>query len=256
MSADGAPIAFGRHGDGPPVVIVGGALSASDAAVPLARALGESGLQGITLDRRARGESGDVAPYAIEREVEDLAAVIEAVGGEAALLGHSSGAVLAHFATASGLPVSRLFLSEPPFSFGERTSDPRLPDRLQRLIDDGEAAEAVVLFQREAVGLPEQLIEQIRQSPLFASLVPLAQSAVYDATLTRDLAAPTVAMRELSLPVTILRGDPTFPVLVRAFELLRDAMPDAEFLVVSESRDHGMDPVATARIVSERVLSG
>lgn len=254
-SADGTPIAFERHGDGPPVVIVGGALSMSDAAVPLARALADAGLQGVTMDRRARGESGDTAPYASEREVEDVAAVIGAVGGDAALLGHSSGAVLAHFAAASAVSVSRLFLSEPPYTFGEHNPEPRLPGRLQGLVDAGEDADAVVLFQREAVGLPEQMIEQIRQSPLFASLLPLAQSVVYDATLTRDLSTPTTAMREVAMPVTILRGEPTFPVLVRAFDLLHEVLPDAEALVVPESRDHGMDPAATARIVSERMLS-
>ncbi|MET0725050.1 MAG: alpha/beta hydrolase [Leifsonia sp.] len=252
-SADGTPIAFHQTGEGPPVIIVGGAFSTAEAGEPLAAALADAGFQGVTIDRRARGESGDTSPYAPEREAEDLAAVIEAVGGEASILGHSSGSVLALFAAAQGVPITQLFLSEPPFHFGEGEPGADLPERLQALVDDGRSEEAVTLFQREGVGLPDAMIEQITASPMFASLVPLAQSTVYDAVLTRAVSTPTDAMTHVSQPVTILRGEPTFPVLVRAAELLSQAMPDAEYVIVPESHDHSADPAGTAREIKRRL---
>lgn len=248
-SADGTPIAVHRTGSGAPVVIVGGAFSTWEAGAPLAAALAEAGLQGVMYDRRGRGASGDTPPYAPAREAEDLAAVITAGGGPAAVLGHSSGAVLALLAAAEGAPISRLFLSEPPFRFGVDLPAEDLPARLQAHVDAGQAGEAVTLFQREAVGLPEEFIEHLRNSPLFEQLLPLAQSTVYDALLAAAVETPTPAMTGVRMPVTILRGEPTFPMLVAAAERLAAAMPEADLVVVPESHDHGVDPAATARLV-------
>lgn len=252
-SADGTPIAFHTTGEGPPVVIVGGAFSTAEAAGPLAAALASVGYQGVTLDRRARGDSGDTTPYTPEREAEDLAAVIAAVGGEASVLGHSSGAVLALFAAGEGVPITHLFLSEPPFHFGEGEPADDLPERIQTLVIDGRPEDAVTLFQREGIGLPDAVIEQIKASPMFASLVPLAQSTVYDAILTAAVSTPTDAMTSVSQPVTILRGEPTIPMLVRAANLLAEAIPDAELVVVPESHDHSVDPAGTAREIAKRL---
>ncbi|KQX08556.1 MULTISPECIES: alpha/beta fold hydrolase [unclassified Leifsonia] len=252
-SADGTPIAFNTTGDGPPVLIVGGAFSTAEAGEPLAAALASAGYQGVTVDRRARGDSGDTTPYAPEREAEDLAAVISAVGGEASVLGHSSGAVLALFAAGQGVPIRHLFLSEPPFHFGEGEPADDLPDRLQTLVIDGRPEDAVTLFQLEGIGLAEPMVEQIKASPMFATLVPLAQSTVYDAILTAAVSTPTDAMTSVSAPVTVLRGEPTFPMLVRAAGLLAEAIPDAELVVVPESRDHRPDPDGTAREIALRL---
>ena len=254
ISADGTRIAFARFGHGSPVVVLLGALATSAGGVAVATALASAGLQGVIVDRRARGESGDNGPYTPQREAEDLAAVVEAVGGRAAVLGHSSGAVLALFAAAQGVPITQLFLSEPPFRFGVDEPPADLADRLQALVDRGDPDAAVVLFQREGVGLPEPVIEQIRNSSMFEDLVPLAQSTVYDAILTRAVSSPTPAMRAVSIPVTILRGEPTYPILVTAAERLAAAMPTAELVVVAESHDHDFDPEATAREISHRLV--
>jgi pimeloyl-ACP methyl ester carboxylesterase len=252
-SADGTRIAFHHVGGGTPVVIVGGAFSTAEAGAPLAEALAAVGLGGVTMDRRGRGRSTDTTPYRPAREAEDLDAVISAVGGEAAVIGHSSGAVLALFAASEGVPMTHLFLSEPPFRFGEGEPPSDLPVRLQALVDEGHPDEAVVLFQREAVGLPDPVIEQIRSSPMFDGLVPLAQSTVYDALLTRAVSTPSAAMLGVGVPVTILRGEPTFPILVAATDRLAELMPQAELVVVPESHDHGVDPAATAREIRQRL---
>ncbi len=251
-SADGTTIAFERIGAGPVVVIVGGAFSVAADGRALAVALADAGFTAVTLDRRARGSSGDRRGSTPDDEVNDLAAVVEALGGEAIALGHSSGAVLALYAASRGVPLRALFLSEPPFRFGEDEPDPLLAERLQRLVDDSKPEDAVVTFQLEGVGLPPAMVEQIRQSELFATLVPLAQSTVYDATLTAQVSTPTAEMRAVA-PVTILRGEQTFPLLVTAADRLAEAMPGAELVIVPESVMHRPDPEATARVVRERV---
>lgn len=262
-SADGTTIAYERSGDGPPVVIVNGAFSTARDATAIAEALVAAGLGAVVYDRRGRAGSGDVdggTPIADvpQREVEDLRAVVDAVsdgGPDVAVLGHSSGAVLALTAASRGLEARHLFLSEPPFRFGDGEPDPELPTRLQALVDAGNGADAVSTFQREGVGLPEVVVDQIRQSPMFDGLVALAQSTVYDATITRDVSTPPAALTSVSTPVTILCGTDTFPMLVTAAERLAAAMPGAELVQVPESVQHRVDPPATARIVAARLSS-
>lgn len=252
-SADGTPIAYEQTGAGPVVVIVGGAFSTAADAAGLASALADAGFLAVTWDRRARGSSGDAPGSTPEREAEDLAAVIDAVGGHAAVLGHSSGAVLALFAAARGVPVRALFLSEPPLRFGVDEPDDALAERLQRLVDECRPDEAVVTFQLEGVGLPRDMVESIRASDQFAALLPLAQSTVYDTNLVREASTPSDAMLSVRAPVTVLRGEQTFPLLLTAADRLAEAVDGAELVVVPESVMHRPDPVATARVVRERM---
>ena len=147
------------------------------------------------------------------------------------MLGHSAGAVLALLAAGAGLPMKHLFASEPPLRFGEDEPPADLAERLQTLVDRGHHAEAVVTFQRENVRLPEPMIEQLRGSPVFPGLVPLAQTTVYDTLLVASVSTPTPAMLGTTVPTTILRGEPTAPVLVTACDRLAAAMPRAELVV-------------------------
>lgn len=252
-SADGTPIAYDVVGDGPAVVVVGGAFSVGKDAEALAAALADAGFRAVTFDRRARAGSGDTKPYAPQREAEDLAAVIAAVDGAAGVVGHSSGAVLALYAASLGVPVGRLFLSEPPFRFGEGEPTADLVDRLQALVDEGRPEDAVTTFQLEGVGLPAPVVEQIKASPGFPSLVALAQSTVYDAWLTRDVSTPTPAMLGVSVPVTVLSGTETFPFLLASAERLAGMIPGAEFVPVPESVGHRVDPAATAHVIRTRL---
>jgi pimeloyl-ACP methyl ester carboxylesterase len=252
-SSDGTRIAYRTFGSGRPVVFVGGALSTAEAAGPVAAAFAEAGLQGVTYDRRGRGESGDTAPYTPEREAEDLHAVTDVVGGAPVVLGHSSGAVLSLFAAAEGVPMTHLFLSEPPLRFGQNEPPVDLADRLQTLVDRGEKEEAVLLFLQEDVGMPKPVIEQLRGSLAFTGFVPLAQTTVYDNRLVASVSTPTAAMLGVDVPVTLLRGDPTLPLIVTAVERLAAAMPGTELVVVPESHDHGVDPGGTVREVRARI---
>ncbi|MEJ6555974.1 alpha/beta hydrolase [Microbacterium esteraromaticum] len=188
-SADGTSIAFSSRGDGRTVVIVNGALSTAADAGPLADALVDAGFRAVIWDRRSRGGSGDRAGSMPDDEVADLAAVIAAAGGSDAVLGHSSGAVLALYAAAQGVATGALFLSEPPIDFDGSGYGPDLAERLQSLVDDGRPAEAVAAFQLEAVGLPREMVDAGRTSGMLDALAPLGQSTVYDVRLTSRLSA-------------------------------------------------------------------
>lgn len=256
-SADGTAIHVellgAQNEDAPIVVIVGGAFSTAADAVPLADALVARGLRAATWDRRARGRSGDVRGSTPDSEVADLAAVIDAVGGDAAVLGHSSGALLALLAASAGVPIRALFLSEPPTRFGEGEPADDLPDRLQGLVDADRLEDAAVLFQREAVGLPDEMIEGMRAAGQTAQLAPLAQSTVYDARLSRATSNPSAQLLAVAAPVTVLRGEQTFPVLIAAADRLAAAIPAAELVIVPESVMHRPDPDATARVIAARL---
>ncbi len=115
ISADGTSIAFDRLGDGQPVIVVGGILCDRAKTRPLAEELAKH-FTVINYDRRGRGDSGDTAPYAIEREIEDLRALVAEVGGTASVYGHSSGAGLVLHAAADGLPAPKVVLHEPPYA--------------------------------------------------------------------------------------------------------------------------------------------
>lgn len=252
-SLDGTPIAFCRFGSGRPVVIVSGALSTAAASHPLATSLAEAGLQGIAYDRRGRGASGDSATYAPEREVEDLRAVVDAIGRPAAVLGHSAGAALALLAAAAGVPMAHLFLSEPPLRFGHDEPPVDLADRLRNLAEAAQGDAAVLCFLRENVHLPEEAIAQIQASDSFDELVGLAHTTSYDTRLVAAVSTPTPQMLTIGVPTTILRGAPTAPLIITATDRLADAIPGAELVVVPESRDHRVDTHGTTREILARL---
>jgi pimeloyl-ACP methyl ester carboxylesterase len=161
-SRDGTTIAFDRTRSGPPIVLVGGAIQ-HRAIDPRTAELADRLAQGFTVvhyDRRGRGDSGDTMPYAVEREVEDIEALIEEAGGSASLFGMSSGAVLTLEAAAHGLPIPRLALYEPPFVVDD--TRPPVPedyvDQLARMVAEGRRGDAVAFFLTAGVGMPAETV--------------------------------------------------------------------------------------------------
>jgi alpha-beta hydrolase superfamily lysophospholipase len=163
-SSDGTTIAFDRLGDGPPVILVCSGSTDRMANAPLAELLAEH-FTVLNYDRRGRGDSGDTAPYAVEREVEDLDAVIAEAGGSASVYGTSSGAALALEAAAGGLAITKLALWEPPYILDESRRPPAVTARTYtELVAAGRRGDAVEYFMARVVGLPPEFVAQARKS--------------------------------------------------------------------------------------------
>jgi pimeloyl-ACP methyl ester carboxylesterase len=252
-SADGTTIAFTEVGSGQPLIMVDGA-TAHRAVSPLHAPLGElvkDRFTLITYDRRGRGESGDTAPYAVEREFEDLAALIEHAGGPALLVGLSSGGVLALHATAAGLPVSRVAVFEPPAVVdGQR---PPLPaDYVQRLdafTAAGQRGAAAELFLTAAAGVPAEFVGGIRQSPFWPAMEAVAPTIGYDGrimgTLMSGQPLPAGLWSTITVPALVMYGVRTEPWLITGATAVADRLPTATLLPV-EGEGHSVEADALA----------
>ena len=249
-STDGTVIAYDRAGAGPVVVFVAGAFNDRATLAPLADALaGEFTV--LTYDRRGRGDSGDTLPWSIDREVDDLDALIAATGGTAHVFGFSSGGILGLHAAARGSAIERLVCYEPPFPFGEGNAAD-LPARLGELVDAGRPGDAVELFQTEAIGLPPELVAQIRRSPMFPALEKMARSVVYDSTITTGATPPTT----LTTPTLVVNGAETWPALARAAARTAAELPAGRHLEVPGGANHTIEPAATAPLVARFLREG
>jgi pimeloyl-ACP methyl ester carboxylesterase len=253
-STDGTRIAYERSGTGRPIVFATGAFNDHTTCAPVAEQLADD-FTVVTYDRRARGQSGDTRPYAIDREVEDLAALIDIVGGSAAVFGYSSGALLAVHAAAQKVPITALALYEAPFAMDAWRQRTDLPERLDDLVQQGRGGDAVTLFQSEGIGLPPEVVAQIRQSPMFPALEAIAQSTVYDATITAEFAVPTPALASVSVPALVMNGAQTWPGLAQAARSLAGALPDGRHQEIPGGADHGIPVPATAAAVREFLSS-
>jgi len=186
-SSDGTAIAYDRTGTGEPVVLIGGAFSYRrfPGQVKLAGVLSER-FTVYSYDRRGRGDSGDTTPYAVQREIEDLAAVIGAAGGTACVWGLSSGAVLALEAVAAGLPVRRLAVQEPPLAVdpADRRPPADLREHVTELIDAGQRGEAVRYYMVDGMGAPAFVPALLHVIPgAWTKLTAVAHTLPYDARL-------------------------------------------------------------------------
>jgi pimeloyl-ACP methyl ester carboxylesterase len=249
-SADGTTIAYDRTGAGPAIVLIAGAFNDHTTLEPLAAAL-SGDFTVVTYDRRARGASGDTRPWSIDREAEDLDALITEAGGSAHVFGFSSGAILALHAIARGSAVSRLVCYEPPYPFGEGNAAD-LPERLGALVDAGRPGDAVELFQTEAIGLPPEVVAQVRRSPMFASLAAMAASVVYDSAITTGSAPPV----SVTTPTLVVSGAQTWPKLARAAALTAAELPKGRHLEVPGGMHHTIEPAVTAPAVTEFLREG
>ncbi|MFJ6633183.1 alpha/beta fold hydrolase [Streptomyces sp. NPDC091376] len=204
-SQDGTAIAYERRGDGPPLVLVSGALATAADEAPLASLLAHR-FSVISYDRRGRGGSGDTAPYAVEREVEDLAAVVEEAGGSVSVHGTSSGGALALEAAAAGLPMVQLSVYEPPFvtdpAGREATAAHRA--RLEDLLARDRRGDALELFLTDV--LAPGVLGGLRRSPLWAELEALAHTLVYDHAVLGDARVPAERLREVTARVMVVDG--------------------------------------------------
>ncbi|MEU0936252.1 alpha/beta hydrolase [Embleya sp. NPDC005971] len=260
FSADGTAIAYEQQGSGPTVVLVGGAFMTRGAFAGLAAVLAEH-FTVITYDRRGRGDSGDGPEYDVQREVEDLDALIERVGGEAMVFGMSSGAVLALEAAARGSAVSRLALYEPPFITDD--SRPPLPAdyvaHLTKLVKQGAYGDAVAYFMTAAVGMPAEAVAGMRQAPFWAGMEATARTLPYDGQVMGDTMSgrplPADRWQSVTVPVLVGSGDAGAPqMLAGARELA--ALADNFALHVFPGQEHDIHPEPLAPVLADFFTTG
>ncbi|SFW68575.1 alpha/beta fold hydrolase [Amycolatopsis australiensis] len=257
-SADGTKIAYTRAGFGPALVLVDGAMcyrgsSPNDA---LAKELATR-FTVYTYDRRGRGESSDTGPYTVQREVEDLAALIKDAGGEAFLFGISSGAALA-LEAARTLPVPKLALYEPPFVVdGTRPRVPAdYPARLDAALKEGKRGKAVKMFMTEGVGLGGATVAMMRIMPFWAKLKRVAHTLPYDTALVAGHQAGrplTAAWPEVTVPTLVADGGRSPDWMRNGVASLAKVLPSAEHRTLPD-QTHIVKATALAPVLTEFFL--
>jgi pimeloyl-ACP methyl ester carboxylesterase len=273
-SADGTSIAIETAGTGRPVILIGGAFNDRSTVAALAATLAPR-MTAVTYDRRGRGASGQVGawtsassehPSGVDREIEDLAAVIDAVtgrsgnpsdgrsggrtdgpsgspfGGAVDLFGHSSGAVLALEAAQRGLPVGKVAVYEP--SYVTDDSRPRPPaglaDRIAALADSGQRDEAVELFLTEAAAVPPEVVAGMRASQMWGWFTGLAHTLPYDVALAGDRQTlPAERFAQISVPVLAIGGGLSPRWLPTAARAVADVIRGARYVTL-DGQDHGV----------------
>ncbi len=246
VSSDGTPIAVERTGAGPALVLVMGAFCDRTTTVDLTSLLTDR-FTVYEYDRRGRGDSGDTAPYAIEREVEDLAAVIGAAGGSAFVYGHSSGGALALEAAAEGVPIGRMAVFEPPYT-GDEVDDGSgtMLSRINGALADGDPDLAAKFFM-QGVGTPDHIIDMMKAGPGWARMRSLAPTLPYDLTLSDHGSALMPGLASVSTPTLAMAGGASFPWAIEGAEKLAATMPNARALSLpGQSHGPADDLVAAA----------
>ncbi|TDO68326.1 pimeloyl-ACP methyl ester carboxylesterase [Kribbella sp. VKM Ac-2571] len=253
VSKDGTTIAYDRRGNGPALVLVDGALcSRAQGPMPdLAEALADR-FTVYNYDRRGRGDSGDAGGYAVEREIEDLAAVIEAAGGSAYVYGSSSGAALALRATAAGLPVEKLVAFEPPYVVDDsRTQIPRswVAD-LQAL----EAADAIKYFFTKGIGLPGIFVTMMKLMPAWKPMKAIAHTLPYDAQVLGNNCfgdpMDTEQWAPIEQPVLVVNGGKSPGWMKTSTRALAAAVPGARHTEVP-GQSHIIKAAAIAPVIAD-----
>jgi pimeloyl-ACP methyl ester carboxylesterase len=242
-SADGTQIAYERSGSGPVIVLVSPALGDHTANEQLAGFLSRN-LTVINYDRRGRGASTDTPHYAVEREVEDIEALIDAAGASAYLFGSSSGAVLAlEAANRLDGKVRALFMYEPPFIV-DSTRPPLPADYLQHLRDLLSAdrrAEAVEYFMSKAVGVPDDMLAQMRQAAMWPSLELAAPTLVHDGEIMADTMSgnplPPNRWASVAAPALVMDGEKSPDWMHHAAMAIAALLPKAQYRTL-EGLDH------------------
>lgn len=229
-SADGTEIGLHIIGSGPPLVIVHGAWNWAEHWLGVAEALADAHAC-LVMDRRARGTSGDGVDYSFDREIEDVAAVLDTAGPDVSLLGHSSGAIYA-LETARRVGVGRLILYEPPLRWAERGDPAGLVDRVSGHVDAGRLEEAARVFFSEEGRLPDEALQFLRSRPEWDSMVALAPTCVREWEAILDAGISVDRYRELSIPTLLLAGSENLDHPSMATDPLAATLPDVRTAVL------------------------
>src|SRR5579863_4635761 len=251
-SKDGTRIAYTRSGSGYPVILVDGALcSRSFGPMPKLSPLMAEHFTVYMYDRRGRNESGDTKPYAMEREIEDIAALIEEAGGSAYVYGISSGAALALAASANGLNIPKLALYEPPFEVpGATGGAPKdMLTQLKTMVAEDRRGDAVKYFMK-VVGVPSFGIFVMTLLPIWKKLKAVAHTLPYDITILDGFAIPEDRAKAIKVPTLVAAGTKTSESIKRSVKRLSELIPDNQ-LKMLEGQTHNVSEKAIGPVLIE-----
>jgi len=255
ISKDGTNIAFDKLGKGPALILVGGALEqrAMDSETAQLAPMLSKYFTVFHYDRRGRGDSTDTQPYAVEREIEDIAALITEAGGSACVFGISSGAALAlEAAIKLGDRVKKLAMYEAPYNDDEaaRLAWKTYRKQLADVLAQGRRGDALALFMM-LVGMPPDHLDAVRQHPLWPMWEAGAPTLAYDAAVMgEDASVPSEKAASVAVPVLVMDGGASYPFMhVTALALAR-AMPHAQHRTL-EGQTHEVAPQVLAPVLVE-----
>ena len=253
-SKDGTKIAYDKIGHGPLVIIVGGALSTRSGWTEqkLAMLLAPD-FAVVNYDRRGRGDSTDTLPYALQREVEDIVALLDACGGSGYLYGISSGAALALVAASIlGDEVQKLALYDAAYDSSDegRNATREYNKQLEKLLSSGKRGDVVALFMK-FVQVPDDQINFMRNSPMWPGLEALAPTLAYDsAVLGEDRSVPTELAAKVTATTLVLYGEASPPSMRESAQVLKEAIPNAQLRMLIR-QTHDVQPEALAPVLEE-----
>ena len=235
ISKDGTSIAFTKSGTGPSFILIDGAFCSKDFGpmVKLVPVLSKH-FTVYTYDRRARGESGDTPPYAIQREIEDIEALIKKAGGSAAVFAISSGAILALQAVASGLNIKKLALLEPPF-VGNKNATRAINafQQLTQLIADGRKEAACKFYLRKVIGLPAIIPFFLSFTKDWSKMKANANSLPYDAALCGDFSIPKELLPNVTIPSIVIASTKSPKSLREPAKEVAELLPEGRHLTLN-----------------------
>jgi pimeloyl-ACP methyl ester carboxylesterase len=253
-SRDGTTIAYDKQGEGPALILVDGALTVhSSGSGELGKLLAPH-FTVYGFDRRGRGESGDTLPYAVDREIDDIEALIDRAGGSAFLYGHSSGGPLAmRAAIRFGGKVSKIAMYEPPYNNdpGAQESWSQYLRQLRQALAEGRRGDAVALFMR-FVGMPAEQVEAMRRAPYWPGMEAVAPTLAYDhaAILGEPWSVPTELAARVSMPALVLAGDASLPFMPDTAQVLSQAIRNGQLRMLAD-QTHEVNPGVLAPVLVE-----
>ena len=230
-SKDGTAIACFESGSGPPLVLLHGTAADHGRWAPILPAL-ERHHTVYACDRRGRGASGTGEPYAIEREVEDIVAIVDGIGGPVDVLAHSYGAICALEASRLATHLRRLILYEPPISVGAPVYPASVLERLEALLAEGDDAGVVSTFMLEIPRLPAAQVERMRAQPAWAGRVAAARSIVREVRATQEYRLDTESFRAVTVPTLLLLGGASPLFFKAALDRVQTALSGARLVVL------------------------
>ncbi|TYB86063.1 alpha/beta fold hydrolase [Oceaniovalibus sp. ACAM 378] len=248
ISRDGTPIAFERSGSGHAIILIGGILSDRGGMAALSEALTDH-FTTMAIDRRGRGDSGDGKSYAVKKEIEDIAALIEALGNRPTLFGHSSGAALALHAAATGLPINSLILYEPPFSSEDAPeAEDTYVAEVEGHLHAGRHAEAIKAFLA-ASGVPDEMAAAMAADPARLRSAPSMANDLDLMGVSTGGRLPADIARRVPVPTLLLTGDQSPVFFQETAHRLGQLIPDARVAVLTGA-DHSAAPQIVAPAVA------